>query len=235
MKRTGAASTLATRSRPAVKMLLVTAAIAIIASIQVLAGGSPAYACKCAAPPNPEAAYESAVIVFLGTVVSIEGITPDGASTDDLKSLDVLVEFRSTTVWKGPAHENISVTTPRQEASCGVTFMTGEEYVVYADSAPDLPPGTPPQAHRCGRTRPLSESQQDLEWLREHAHPMTDTSASLPATPDNTGAGNAPTSDQRTSGACTAPAAATGTPFEAWPLGITALVSFLAFRRHRRK
>ena len=120
-------------------MLLVAIAIAIVASIQVMAGASPAYACKCAAPPNPETAYESAVTVFQGTVVSMEGVTPHGATTDDPESLDVLVEFRSTTVWKGPAPENISVTTPRQEASCGVTFLTGEVYVVYADSAPDLP------------------------------------------------------------------------------------------------
>ena len=67
---------------------------------------------------------------------------------------------------------------------------------------------------------------------------MTDTSASLPATADDTSA--APTSDQpqpdqSARGACTAPAQAAGTPFEAWPLELTVLVSFLAFRRNRCK
>ena len=64
------------------------------------------------------------------------------------------------------------LTTAQLSASCGFTFVKGEEYVVYSRDGSTV--------SLCSRTRPLSEAQHDLVELGKGQVPTLVTTAPTP-------------------------------------------------------
>ena len=94
--------------------------------------------------------------VFAGEVTNIESDEgPVINSTDP-----VMVTFQVIEVWKGAPQNTITITTPRESASCGFNFEVGREYVVYAwDNGDGL------STNLCSRTAELSPDLEDLDAL----------------------------------------------------------------------
>jgi hypothetical protein len=86
--------------------------------------------------------------------------TPAGLVTSSADP--VRVTFRVNTVWKGPQHTTLTVTTAQDSASCGYGFKGGENYLVYAGGFED-----DLQVNLCSRTQLLSGAQEDLVALGE--------------------------------------------------------------------
>jgi len=78
-------------------------------------------ACSCTEYPTFEEARANSGAIFLGTVQWIDPV-------DDWTNI---VGFEASATWKGPYGPEISVYTPSSDASCGFTFVIGEEYLVY--------------------------------------------------------------------------------------------------------
>jgi len=128
----------------------------IVAASFLIVDPNRAFACSCAppGPPTDELAKSSAV--FAGKVVALDVPTGLVISSAD----PVRVTFQVYTVWKGPVHNTLVVTTARGGASCGYEFKQGQEYLVYARGAE-----TALAVSLCSRTRLLSAADEDLATL----------------------------------------------------------------------
>jgi len=116
----------------------------------------PAFACSCAPPGPPHEELARATAVFTGKVVGLSKLfNVFGSSADPIK-----VTFQIYTVWKGPVHQTIPITTSRSGASCGYTFEMGGEYIVYANGTEDSL-----VVSLCSRTQPLATAEDDLAEL----------------------------------------------------------------------
>jgi hypothetical protein len=115
-----------------------------------------AWACSCAEPPPVADALAEADQVFYGEVLSIDG--PAGLGCGGVSSADpmaVRIEVRDA--WKGTsAGETVTVETARDGASCGVDFVEGETWLVYA---------TDGRASLCSRTRMAGSGDDELAEL----------------------------------------------------------------------
>ena len=85
------------------------------------------------------------------------------------------VEFKVDTVWKGPSYETMSLTTARSDASCGFTFIEGEEYVVYSRDGATV--------SLCSRTRSVAYAQEDFDELGEGDRPGAGSIGPIPEPP----------------------------------------------------
>ena len=134
-------------------------AFALTVFLAVVAGQcpEPLSACSCAGPPPPPMeALAQSDHVFHGTVVSID--TSDPTSH--------FVRFETHAVWKGAADEELEVRTASSSAACGVLFVQGLDYVVYAyDTTQDGVTTT----NSCCRTRPHSPEEAAAQ-RQSHIH-----------------------------------------------------------------
>ena len=83
-----------------------------------------AWACTCSAQ-TPAEHFKAASVVFVGAV----------AALDAAPSRATRATFSVDAVHKGDTTENVLIETPRDGASCGVTFVTGQRWVVFASVA----------------------------------------------------------------------------------------------------
>ena len=120
----------------------------LCASLATISTGA-AWACRCIAPPPPPLeALAQANHVFHGTAVAITGDGPE--------AFDLIVEFEVHEVWKGSIEPELMVRTASSSAACGVNFVVGTDYVVYAsDSGQDDLLAT----NSCTRTRPFTAEE----------------------------------------------------------------------------
>ena len=133
-----------------------------------------AYACSCVQNPPPPEALERSALVFAGKVVSLKLHERPG---DVWSSADpVTVEFEVSRVWRGYDYQTMYLTTARSEATCGFTFIEGEEYLVYSSNAVTV--------SLCSRTRSMSEAEEDLAALGEGRSPMAGSVGPTPVVPD---------------------------------------------------
>lgn len=118
-------------------------------------GASGAQACSCAEAPSVQDAWRDSEAVFVGVVESI------GLAQDALDAQDVVVRMSVAAAWKGAQEPQAQLRTARNEAACGVAFMTGREYLVYAtrDGTGGL------RTNLCTRTALKSRAAQDLTLL----------------------------------------------------------------------
>ena len=126
--------------------------------LTVLSFPRPASACSCLQTSVTDA-FAQADVVFTGRVVSIRlgnPLEPGVISTAD----PVLIALDVSGYWKGPVSRVITVTTRRSEMSCGFTFQTGRDYLIYAYKG---------EAGRttdlCSRTRSVTKAADDLKSL----------------------------------------------------------------------
>jgi len=93
----------------------------------------------------------------------------------------VLVTFAVTEGWKGASQPTIVVRTPASSASCGVDFVEGQHYLVYAqENEGQL------QVNQCSRTKELDQASEDLAALGQGTSP---SGAGMPVTLPATGVG----------------------------------------------
>ena len=86
------------------------------------------------------------------------------------------VGFDVSRVWKGYDYQTMYLTTARSGATCGFTFVEGEEYLVYSSNAATV--------SLCSRTRPMSEAKEDLAALDEGRSLVSGAVGPTPAVPD---------------------------------------------------
>ncbi|MEZ4385023.1 MAG: hypothetical protein R3A79_27080 [Nannocystaceae bacterium] len=113
-------------------------------------------ACSCLPPEAPQAAFEQAAAVFIGTAA----VVVDDASDDNSMAFR-RYEFEVKGSWKGDPPRRVAITTAASSAACGRSFEMGEAYLIYAA------PGRDGELvdHLCSRTRPRASADEDLEVL----------------------------------------------------------------------
>ena len=133
-----------------------------------------AYACSCVQNPPPQEAMDRSAVVFAGRVVSLNLHERPG---DVWSGADpVTVEFDVNRVWKGYDYQTMYLTTARSGATCGFTFVEGEEYLVYSSDATTV--------SLCSRTRSKSEAKEDLAALGEGRFPASGAVGPTPTVSD---------------------------------------------------
>lgn len=108
-----------------------------------------AFACSCMMPGPPAEAAAQSEAVFSGTVSEVA----PGAN-------GVLVTFDVDNVWKGPSGPQLTLATASDSASCGYSFVAGEQYLVYAN-----PQDGQLATGLCSRTAPIANAADDLAAL----------------------------------------------------------------------
>lgn len=113
----------------------------------------PAMACSCGGWPSAKTAWQSAPVVFLGSVVQ-ENTTPDGRAQSVLAHVDE--------AFKGATRSQI-ITIDQHNLHCGPEFQLGARVVFYL-----YPTGKPDLwlARGCGRLRYYDDAGDDLLFLR---------------------------------------------------------------------
>jgi hypothetical protein len=152
--------------------------IVVVVALVVLATDARcAWACSCALPSaTPLEARDGGAAVFAGRVTNVS--IPDPNSYTPFRSVAVTVAVNQ--VWKGDVGSTIVIGTSRDGASCGYTFVVGQEYLLYAFEYEDeLVTGM------CGRTRPLADTQDDAV-LGEGRVPIAVPSSLTSPTPATT-------------------------------------------------
>lgn len=122
-----------------------------------LGGVQTGIACSCLAPPPPQEALEQSTAVFAGRVVEIRAVNE--------RRLEVLFDIEES--WKGVSGQRVLVWTPSNEAACGMNFMWGERYLVYASDSEGL------SVLLCSRTAPLANAEADIEALGPGLEPSS--------------------------------------------------------------
>lgn len=121
-----------------------------------------AQACDCD-PLSPQAAQDSADIIFVGTCVH--------ANTNWIAG-GMKYSFEVHRGWKKPTDGFFVVSTPFVK-DCGVPFEVGQRYLVYVRKK------FTPKTDLCLGTKPLAESEADLALLGE-ARPPQQSSLVVP-------------------------------------------------------
>jgi len=88
-------------------------------------------------PITPAEAYKNADIVFIGSVVSLETQGPPELVNADNRIVRAFrggrkAVFQVYKLWKGPQITVISISTGEGGGDCGIDFIVGREYLVYA-------------------------------------------------------------------------------------------------------
>ena len=103
-------------------------------------------------------------LVFVGTALREQSIILPGAP--DLPPLPGRrIRFSIEEMLVGIPRKSVLIETPASDASCGVGFEIGKQYLVYAWGLEE-----PYGASVCSRTAPLSAAKVDLALLREYRH-----------------------------------------------------------------
>ena len=101
-----------------------------------------------------------AAAVFDGVVLAI-------SDTDSLTAPPIEVTFRVLRVWKGPTQPTIIIATERGSTACGMDFVTGEPYLVYAYPSARSRPGSGVSFDTgfLTGTREIETAAEDLAYL----------------------------------------------------------------------
>lgn len=121
-------------------------------------------ACSCGTV-TPREALLGCDAVFAGRVVAVD---PGDVMLDITSSRDVLhVRVEVSATWKGPRSPVLTIRTAGDEAVCGVSFVLGEEYLIYAWEAGETLLAT----NLCSRTGLLAMATEDLAALGAPSSP----------------------------------------------------------------
>lgn len=148
--------------------------VASLIGVGFVVAPAPAHACSCVENLPPPETLERSAVVFAGRVVSLKLHERQGEVWSG--SDPVTVEFEVSSVWKGTEYQTMYLTTARSGATCGFTFVEGEEYLVYSSNTATV--------SLCSRTRSISEADEDLAALGEGRSPTAGAVGPTPAVPD---------------------------------------------------
>jgi hypothetical protein len=106
------------------------------------------YACSCAQQLSVQSELENKTAIFSGKVLKVTG------SSQKKVLIDVDL------IWKGSSQSQLMIETERDSAGCGVDFIEGENYLVYAfGDKNNLETGL------CERTNLLTDAGDDIRIL----------------------------------------------------------------------
>ncbi|USK33310.1 hypothetical protein LIT25_22745 [Bacillus sp. F19] len=106
------------------------------------------YACSCAQQPSVQSELENKTAIFSGKVLKV--------TVSSQKKVLIDVDL----IWKGPSQSQLMIETERDSAGCGVDFIEGENYLVYAfGDKNNLETGL------CERTNLLTDAGDDIRIL----------------------------------------------------------------------
>ncbi|WP_077212289.1 hypothetical protein [Bacillus dakarensis] len=128
-------------------------------------------ACSCAELPSVEDEYERSEVIFSGKVIAIK----EKQSLRGRTTQSVLFEVMNT--WKGVEQSQMIITTGQGGGDCGIDFIEGEEYLVYANDS-NMYGAKSLVTTICDRTDVLSSLQEDLMVLGEGQPPIKEVDLS---------------------------------------------------------
>ena len=111
----------------------------------------PAAACSCAMMPSPTEGFSNAQSVFSGEVTDVKENSGYGKT--------VLFAVKET--WKGTNETEVAIMTGYREMDCGVEFVVGQEYLVYANVS-DMYKEQSLSTTICSPTKELGAATKDL-------------------------------------------------------------------------
>ena len=114
------------------------------------------YCCSCFEIPSPQENYERSNAVFSGEILSNEIDT----ITSSHGWYDRIIIVKTDKVWKGFLSEIVEVRTAESEATCGVTFVVGYNYLIYAFEDENKL-----RCYLCERTKVIDYAWEDLQFL----------------------------------------------------------------------
>jgi hypothetical protein len=133
----------------------------------VLLSLSQAFGCSCA-PQDIKTEFARSDYVLVATV--LEKVGRDFDAYDDLSQVtDFEVALKITKSYKGHLKRNPYITTPSDEARCGVSLKVGETYLFWMDRPHPDSGTTVPAVYLCSRTKPISQAKSDIKWLEKKA------------------------------------------------------------------
>ncbi len=143
---------------------------AFIGVVSLWGGHGLAEACSCSEPPPAEEALRQADAVFIGTLSKFELIGHLDLSAGPQAGIRWVrvATFDVTSSWKGSSQPSMEVTTGAGGGDCGVDFIVGRQYLVYAS----VNEGTL-QTNICTRTRGMAQAQDDLAVLGQGTSPTS--------------------------------------------------------------
>ncbi|MET3507177.1 hypothetical protein [Halalkalibacter oceani] len=127
-----------------------------------------ASACSCLENAGVEEALERAEAVFSGKVLDVK--EQKGADGYLAKA----VHFSVDRAWKGVDQTEVIIATGLGGGDCGIDFVVGEEYLVYANQSSWHADISPLEAIICSRTAHLDAAEEDLRQLGEGTQPLHD-------------------------------------------------------------
>lgn len=104
--------------------------LAMLAGALALGAATPALGCSCIAE-SARAQFERADAVFTGRVMSVSSPSPAVAGGDPHGAF-VTADFEVHQVYKHDVAASAAVRTQSQATACGVEFVAGETYLVFA-------------------------------------------------------------------------------------------------------
>ncbi len=125
---------------------------------------------RCVIPPPPKTAYLNAQSVFIGKVIEIISLAvPDPELPPGVFNLvqPVKVRLKIERAYRGVKDDEIEVETKTGGAEWGADFKLDETYVIYAHKQNNKKKSL--IVYGCGRTRLITQAEEDLEFLNELA------------------------------------------------------------------
>jgi hypothetical protein len=134
--------------------------------------------CECPTRAAPRAALDDSNAVFVGTVEMVRQPQPELRLQrrfpfilyDTPPHAGLTIRLAVAQVWRGPEYRTVTLSTGRAYSGCGVPFVEGGTYLVYAyiNGAGDL------MTHRCSRTAPVGRAGEDLALFGAGRPPSRD-------------------------------------------------------------
>ena len=143
-----------------VSMLLLSTMLLILLNI----APTTSYACSCAAPGPVSDELERSAAVFKGKVIGVVDANENNSMKSSADPIAIIIKVDE--IWKGINQTEVVVYTERDSASCGFTFMEGQEYLIYASESDDHL-----RVSLCSRTTDLASASSDLDILGKGAEP----------------------------------------------------------------
>lgn len=127
----------------------------------------PTAACSCAMMPSPEQGFSNAQAVFSGEVINIK----EGSGL--LGQYGKTVHFAVQEIWKGTNETEVAIMTGYGDGDCGVAFVVGQEYLVYANLS-DMYEKQTLSTTICSPTKELGAATKDLTVFGQGQVPIDD-------------------------------------------------------------
>ena len=128
----------------------------------------PTAACSCAMMPSPEEGFSNAQAVFSGEVIDIK------ENSGLLGGYGKTVLFAVKETWKGTNDAEVAITTGDGGGDCGVAFVVGQKYLVYANLS-DMYKEQSLSTTICSPTKELGAAIEDLAVFGQGQVPIDDT------------------------------------------------------------